>query len=41
MDYTLTIEDIEEIIEYNISYGISVIKTLNDLGRIDLIDYFN
>lgn len=41
MDYILTLQEIEEIVEYNISYGISVLKTLNDLGRFDLIDYFN
>tara|TARA_R110001632_G_scaffold92849_5_gene198117 strand:+ start:34 stop:177 length:144 start_codon:yes stop_codon:yes gene_type:complete len=40
MDYMENIEEIEEIIQWNLSYGISIVKTLNDLGRIDLIDYF-
>jgi len=41
MDIKFTLEDIEEIVEYNLSYGISILKTLNSLGRADLIDYFS
>lgn len=44
MNYILNIEyieEIEDIIEYNLSYGISAFETLTDLGHFDLIDYFD
>lgn len=34
----MNIEEIEEIIYYNLSYGISPEETLTDLKRLDLLD---
>ena len=34
----MDIEEIEEIIYFNLSYGVSPEETLTDLGRLDLLE---
>ena len=36
----LTIEEIEELIYYNLSYDVPVKQTLIDINRLDLLTYF-
>lgn len=37
----MDIEEIEDLIGWNLSYNISVAETLADIGRMDLIDFFD
>ena len=34
------LEDIEDIINWNLSYNVSIEETLKEINRLDLINYF-
>tara|TARA_Y100001963_G_C6703418_1_gene410659 strand:+ start:517 stop:636 length:120 start_codon:yes stop_codon:yes gene_type:complete len=34
------IDEIEDLVCWNLSFGISVLETLTDIDRLDLIDLF-
>jgi hypothetical protein len=36
----MNIDEIEDLVSYNNSYGISIKHTLQFLNRLDLLDYF-
>ena len=35
----LTLDEIEELVFYNLSYGVSIKKTLEDIKRSELLEY--
>lgn len=37
----MTIDEIEELIYYNLSFNINVIDTLKSIERLDLLYYFS
>tara|TARA_R100000388_G_scaffold16325_1_gene12868 strand:+ start:914 stop:1051 length:138 start_codon:yes stop_codon:yes gene_type:complete len=36
----MDIEEIEDLVSYNLSFGISIKKTLEDIKRLDLLEFF-
>lgn len=40
MDSIEHLEDIEDLVYWNLSFNISIEDTLKDINRIDLINYF-
>lgn len=37
----MNLEEIEELVDYNKSYNVSVLETLELINRLDLKDYFD
>tara|TARA_B110000967_G_C18823671_1_gene530149 strand:- start:89 stop:214 length:126 start_codon:yes stop_codon:yes gene_type:complete len=40
MDNIEILDEIEDLIGWNLSYDISVKETLTEINRLDLLDYF-
>ncbi len=38
--YSMNFEEIEDLIGWNLSFGISKYETLKEIGRLDLFDLF-
>ena len=36
----MSIDEIEDLISYNLSCGIAVEKTLHDINKMELLDFF-
>ena len=41
MDNIEILDDIEEMISWNLSFNVSVKDTLEGINRLDLLDYFS
>ena len=41
MDTIEYLEEVEELIDWNLSFGIPIKETLESLKRVDLVDLFN
>jgi hypothetical protein len=35
------LEDLEDFLAYNLSYGVSIKDSLEEIKRLDLLEYFN